>query len=169
MARPFTLKVKGNKPFLPLHGLDDEDLLQKTWRLCHKAADHLEYGSRLENLTWRLWHLRSIAVDDNDREASSSFAGLSHSLAQKMEGDRKVELRDLKAPDFKWTDKKDALRYKAVLRSKRREEKHRSIEMMKQQPQTTPSTSSAWKHRGAETDAVMVSGIYARLYTLFLC
>lgn len=53
---PITLKIKG-KNFMPFFEMDTEDELQKTWRVCTRVKDSLENGSRLENLSWRLWHL----------------------------------------------------------------------------------------------------------------
>ncbi|KAI9596010.1 hypothetical protein SYNPS1DRAFT_16277, partial [Syncephalis pseudoplumigaleata] len=53
---PIVLKIKGSRPFLPFAELDSEEDLSKTWRVCTKVKDSLENGSRLENLSWRLWH-----------------------------------------------------------------------------------------------------------------
>ncbi|KAI9007509.1 hypothetical protein J3Q64DRAFT_1648859, partial [Phycomyces blakesleeanus] len=52
---PLVLKIKGSKSFLPFSNLDSEEDLSKTWRVCTKVKDSLENGSRLENLSWRLW------------------------------------------------------------------------------------------------------------------
>ncbi|KAI8976919.1 hypothetical protein BDB01DRAFT_801851 [Pilobolus umbonatus] len=55
---PITLKLKGNKhPFSRIESTDD---LRKTWRLCTKVKDALENGSRLENLSWRLWYAHNV-------------------------------------------------------------------------------------------------------------
>jgi len=56
---PFTLKVKGNKSFVPFFAMATADELQKTWRVCTRVKDSLENGSRLENLSWRLWFLHN--------------------------------------------------------------------------------------------------------------
>lgn len=40
--------------------LSTEEELSKTWRICTKVKDSLENGSRLENLSWRLWHLHKL-------------------------------------------------------------------------------------------------------------
>lgn len=52
---PLVLKIKGNKTFSTFSTLSSEDELSKTWRVCTKVKDSLENGSRLENLSWRLW------------------------------------------------------------------------------------------------------------------
>lgn len=53
---PFTLNVKGcTDPFSPFTNIQSEEGLLKAWRICSKVKDALENGSRLENLSWRLW------------------------------------------------------------------------------------------------------------------
>ncbi|KAI8354078.1 hypothetical protein BD560DRAFT_357540 [Blakeslea trispora] len=56
---PIVLKVKGNMESLPF-GNDPSEDLSKTWRVCTKVKDSLENGSRLENLSWRLWFAHNI-------------------------------------------------------------------------------------------------------------
>jgi hypothetical protein len=56
---PIVLKVKGNNHLLPFNNLDSDDL-SKTWRVCTKVKDSLENGSRLENLSWRLWFSHNV-------------------------------------------------------------------------------------------------------------
>lgn len=67
---PIILKLKGNETFLPFSNLDQEEL-SKTWRVCTKVKDSLENGSRLENLSWRLWFIQNVFVS-NDVKASYS-------------------------------------------------------------------------------------------------
>lgn len=57
---PIVLKVKGNLQSLPFGNLDSSDDLSKTWRVCTKVKDSLENGSRLENLSWRLWFAHNV-------------------------------------------------------------------------------------------------------------
>ncbi|KAI8098315.1 uncharacterized protein B0P05DRAFT_521354 [Gilbertella persicaria] len=52
---PIVLKIKGNKTFSPFSSLDSEEDLSRAWKVCTKVRDSLEHGSRLENLSWRLW------------------------------------------------------------------------------------------------------------------
>ncbi|KAG0747620.1 hypothetical protein G6F57_001865 [Rhizopus arrhizus] len=40
----------------------NQDELSKTWRVCTKVKDSLENGSRLENLSWRLWFRQNVTV-----------------------------------------------------------------------------------------------------------
>ncbi|KAI8883355.1 hypothetical protein K501DRAFT_333383 [Backusella circina FSU 941] len=56
---PIVLKVKGSNQLLPFNNLDSDDL-SKTWRVCTKVKDSLENGSRLENLSWRLWFSHNV-------------------------------------------------------------------------------------------------------------
>jgi hypothetical protein len=67
---PIILKLKENESFLPFSNLDQEEL-SKTWRVCTKVKDSLENGSRLENLSWRLWFIQNVLVS-NDVKASFS-------------------------------------------------------------------------------------------------
>ncbi|RKP39063.1 hypothetical protein BJ085DRAFT_21073, partial [Dimargaris cristalligena] len=53
---PLILKIKGNKLFSQFNDVGSVEELSKTWRVITKVKDSLEDGSRLENLSWRLWH-----------------------------------------------------------------------------------------------------------------
>lgn len=50
---PIVLKIKGDMESIPFNSSIDE--LSNTWKVCTKVKDSLENGSRLENLSWRLW------------------------------------------------------------------------------------------------------------------
>ncbi|KAI9095097.1 hypothetical protein DFS34DRAFT_626675 [Phlyctochytrium arcticum] len=56
------LAVKGCSPndseFAPFAELDTEADFASTWKICTKVKGALENGDRLENLSWRAWHLR---------------------------------------------------------------------------------------------------------------
>ena len=136
---PILLKVKGGKPFGALANLTDDSSLQLTWKVCSKVAAHLDQGQRIENLSWRLWHLRDVMVSRNGEGSSTPmvatssslakrsedeermFNSISASIASKLDGERKKSMKELKAPDFRWTDTNDALRHKAIMRTKKRE------------------------------------------------
>ncbi|KAJ1977730.1 hypothetical protein H4R35_002183 [Dimargaris xerosporica] len=60
---PLILKIKGSKGFTPFADVGSIEELSKTWRVITKVKDSLEDGSRLENLSWRLWHLHSLVLD----------------------------------------------------------------------------------------------------------
>jgi hypothetical protein len=64
---PIVLKIKGSRPFLPFAELDNEEDLSKTWRVCTKVKDSLENGNRLENLSWRLWHLHQLVASGKNK------------------------------------------------------------------------------------------------------
>ncbi|KAJ2556798.1 hypothetical protein EV175_001762 [Coemansia sp. RSA 1933] len=57
---PILLKIKGTKLFSPFNEIEDVGDLSTLWRVCTKVKDSLENGSRLENLSWRLWHLHQL-------------------------------------------------------------------------------------------------------------
>lgn len=81
---PIVLKVKGNMQSLPF-GNDSSDDLSKTWRVCTKVKDSLENGSRLENLSWRLWFAHN--VNDSTKKKSTVSPAAS------------ALLRNFKVPD----------------------------------------------------------------------
>ncbi|CAO3682320.1 unnamed protein product [Rhizopus stolonifer] len=74
---PLSLVVKGNKAFLPFSSLESEDELCQSWRICTKIKDSLEQGSRLENLSWRLWFREQ-------NKTKSTFRALSSKTARKL-------------------------------------------------------------------------------------
>lgn len=86
---PIVLKIKGNENFLPFSDLNEEDL-SKTWRVCTKVKDSLENGSRLENLSWRLWFIQNVLLA-NDVKAKSKFKNLSTKTTEKMENEQPLE------------------------------------------------------------------------------
>ena len=86
---PIVLKIEGNESFLPFSNLD-QDELSKTWRVCTKVKDSLENGSRLENLSWRLWFIQNVLVS-NDVKASSKYQKWSKNTTQKMELEKDLE------------------------------------------------------------------------------
>ncbi|CAO3702831.1 unnamed protein product [Rhizopus stolonifer] len=55
---PLVLKLQQEDPFNFSNLNQDE--LSKTWRVCTKVKDSLENGSRLENLSWRLWFRQNV-------------------------------------------------------------------------------------------------------------
>ncbi|OMJ30037.1 Transcription factor elt-1 [Smittium culicis] len=57
---PIILRIKGTKLFSPFDDINSANDLSVIWRVCTKVKDSLENGSRLENLSWRLWHLQQM-------------------------------------------------------------------------------------------------------------
>ncbi|KAI8882399.1 hypothetical protein K501DRAFT_251491 [Backusella circina FSU 941] len=89
---PLVLKIKGNKTFSPFSTLSSEDDLSKTWRVCTKVKDSLENGSRLENLSWRLWFRQ-----DRFKKQHKHFRRLSLRTARKLSSNVKLTpLNDIK-------------------------------------------------------------------------
>ena len=102
---PLVLKIKGNKTFLPFSTLASEDELSQTWRVCTKVKDSLENGSRLENLSWRLWFKQHLVNDKSFQKLSVSTARKLSSLTKltsppastiKMEPREEVQKEDLR-------------------------------------------------------------------------
>lgn len=86
---PIVLKISGNESFLPFSNLDQEEL-SKTWRVCTKVKDSLENGSRLENLSWRLWFIQNVLVSNDVK--SKKKKNRKHTAAiKKMEIDQELE------------------------------------------------------------------------------
>ncbi|OBZ88582.1 Transcription factor GATA-4 [Choanephora cucurbitarum] len=75
---PIVLKIKGDKTFSSFSALASEEDLSQAWRVCSKVRDSLEQGSRLENLSWRLWHRHHTVTE------GPSFKTLSATTARKL-------------------------------------------------------------------------------------
>lgn len=80
---PIVLKLEGNESRLPFSNFN-QDELSKTWRVCTKVKDALENGSRLENLSWRLWFIQNVLVS-NDVKLSSDNIPSSSGLNKQQE------------------------------------------------------------------------------------
>ncbi|KAF7727273.1 hypothetical protein EC973_007789 [Apophysomyces ossiformis] len=78
---PLVLKIKGNKSFSPFSNLDSEEDLSKTWRVCTKVKDSLENGSRLENLSWRLWFRQHLL----NEKSNATFRKLPLNTARQLD------------------------------------------------------------------------------------
>lgn len=57
-------------------------------QVCTKVASYLEQGSRLENLSWRLWHLQSLMVDSDNAKSKREFRRLSRSMGDKLDREK---------------------------------------------------------------------------------
>ncbi|KAJ1551368.1 hypothetical protein HK096_000601, partial [Nowakowskiella sp. JEL0078] len=84
---PIVLRVKG-EDFTPFEGIESLDELARTWKVCTKVKDALEGGSRLENLSWRLWHLHHQLVQSNLMN-DSQFSKLTKDYSKKLEREEK--------------------------------------------------------------------------------
>nr|CAG8540662.1 12912_t:CDS:2 [Entrophospora candida] len=96
---PTKLKIKGNKSFSLLGSLDTEEDLSKTWRLMTKVKEALEYGMRLENLSWRLWFMHHLMV--HDQKTKTKFRRLSTVTTKKLETEKAANLKDLAVPTYR--------------------------------------------------------------------
>ena len=51
-------------------------------------AGYLEQGQRLENLSWRLWHLQNLMVDTDNAKSKREFKKLSKSMGDKLDKEK---------------------------------------------------------------------------------
>lgn len=115
------LKFKGNKSFVAFSNLSDTESLTKTWKVCTKVASYLEQGQRLENLSWRLWHLQNLMVDTDNAKSKREFKKLSKNMGDKLDKEKGRAIESLEAPDFKRNASTDLIRQRAVERERSRE------------------------------------------------
>ncbi|KAG8909015.1 hypothetical protein FRB99_000118 [Tulasnella sp. 403] len=110
---PFVLKFKGNKSFSPFSNLADSDALARTWKVCTKVAAHLEQGQRLENLSWRLWHLQNLMVEADNAKSRREFKKLSKNMGERLDKDKGRSIEELEAPDFKRSENVEKIKRRA--------------------------------------------------------
>ena len=72
-------------------------------QVCTKVASFLEQGQRLENLSWRLWHLQNLMVDVDSAKSKREFKRLSKCMSDKLDKEKgrsvvSVDLRVNPAP-----------------------------------------------------------------------
>ncbi|KAH0833816.1 hypothetical protein J3R83DRAFT_10977 [Lanmaoa asiatica] len=115
------LKFKGNKSFVAFSNLSDSESLTKTWKVCTKVASYLEQGQRLENLSWRLWHLQNLIVDSDNAKSKREFKKLSKNMGDKLDKEKGRSIEELEAPDYKRNASTDLIRQRAVERERSRE------------------------------------------------
>ncbi|OSD00693.1 hypothetical protein PYCCODRAFT_1370741 [Trametes coccinea BRFM310] len=121
MPAILNLKFKGNKSFVPFSNLSDADSLTKTWKVCTKVASFLEQGQRLENLSWRLWHLQNLMVDSDNAKSKRDFKKLSKCMSDKLDKEKGRSIEELQAPDFRRNHSTDLLQQRALEKERERE------------------------------------------------
>ncbi|KAG6818666.1 hypothetical protein H0H93_003012 [Arthromyces matolae] len=124
---PFALyaqypQSQGNKSFVAFSNLGDAESLTKTWKrqVCTKVASFLEQGSRLENLSWRLWHVQSIMVDSDNAKSKREFKKLSKCMGDKLDKEKGRSIEELEAPDYKANHSTDIIRQRAEEKERNR-------------------------------------------------
>lgn len=82
---PVIFQIKGGENiFNPIfEDWDTEEELCKAWQVCTKVKDSLENGSRMENLSWRLWYLHQNMVK-NKNITTKDFKKLSSLRKNKL-------------------------------------------------------------------------------------
>ncbi|KAF9461407.1 hypothetical protein BDZ94DRAFT_1310681 [Collybia nuda] len=90
-------------------------------QVCTKVASYLEQGQRLENLSWRLWHLQNLMVDTDNAKSKREFKKLSKCMGDKLDKEKGRSIEELEAPDFKRNHNTDMLRQRAVEKERNRE------------------------------------------------
>ncbi|PPQ69700.1 hypothetical protein CVT24_001200 [Panaeolus cyanescens] len=121
MPSILNLKFKGNKSFVAFSNLNDTESLTKTWKVCTKVASYLEQGQRLENLSWRLWHLQNLMVDTDNAKSKREFKKLSKCMGDKLDKEKGRSIEELEAPDFKRNHSTDMIRQRAAEKERSRE------------------------------------------------
>ncbi|OJT11305.1 GATA-binding factor 1-B [Trametes pubescens] len=121
MPSILNLKFKGNKSFVPFSNLSDADTLTKTWKVCTKVASFLEQGQRLENLSWRLWHLQNVMVDTDNAKSKRDFKKLSKCMSDKLDKEKGRSIEELQAPGFRRNHSTDLLQQRALEKERERE------------------------------------------------
>ncbi|KAF9491114.1 hypothetical protein BDN71DRAFT_1510662 [Pleurotus eryngii] len=121
MPNILNLKFKGNKSFVAFSNLNDTESLTKTWKVCTKVASFLEQGQRLENLSWRLWHLQNLMVDTDNAKSKREFRKLSKCMGDKLDKEKGRSIEELEAPDFRRNHSTDMIRQRAEEKERNRE------------------------------------------------
>ncbi|KAF8651076.1 hypothetical protein AX16_004938 [Volvariella volvacea WC 439] len=121
MPSILNLKFKGNKSFVAFSNLGDAESLTKTWKVCTKVASFLEQGQRLENLSWRLWHLQNLMVDTDNAKSKREFKKLSKCMGDKLDKEKGRSIEELEAPDFKRNHSTEMIRQRAAEKERSRE------------------------------------------------
>jgi GATA-binding protein, other eukaryote len=57
-------------------------------QVCTKVASFLEQGQRLENLSWRLWHLQNLIVETDNAKSKREFRKLSKVMGDKLDKEK---------------------------------------------------------------------------------
>ncbi|CAA7262300.1 unnamed protein product [Cyclocybe aegerita] len=121
MPSILNLKFKGNKSFVAFSNLADTESLTKTWKVCTKVASYLEQGQRLENLSWRLWHLQNLMVDTDNAKSKREFKKLSKVMGDKLDKEKGRSIEELEAPDFKRNHSTEMIKQRAIEKERNRE------------------------------------------------
>ncbi|KAF8064406.1 hypothetical protein FPV67DRAFT_220987 [Lyophyllum atratum] len=127
MPSILNLKFKGNKSFVAFSNLGDTESLTKTWKVCTKVASYLEQGQRLENLSWRLWHLQNLMVDTDNAKSKREFKKLSKCMGDKLDKEKGRSIEELEAPDFKANHSTDMIRQRAEEKERNREASQNAV------------------------------------------
>ncbi|EAU87922.1 GATA-binding factor 6-B [Coprinopsis cinerea okayama7 len=155
MPAILNLKFKGNKSFVPFSNLNDTEALTKTWKVCTKVASFLEQGQRLENLSWRLWHLQNLIVDTDNAKSKREFRKLSKCMGDKLDKEKGRSIEELEAPDFKRNSSVELIQQRAAEKERLRDAKPGTIKRMQftfsiDQPTPAPTTIQVRKPNAAD-------------------
>ncbi|KAJ7873480.1 hypothetical protein B0H14DRAFT_2344147 [Mycena olivaceomarginata] len=152
------LKFKGNKSFVAFSNLNDTESLTKTWKVCTKVASYLEQGQRLENLSWRLWHLQNLMVDTDNAKSKREFKKLSKCMGDKLDKEKGRPLTSLPAPHFTRTPSTDLLRARAAEKERTRDAGAQGPEHIIQRMQFTFAVEAPPASAGTTTTTTTNNG-----------
>ncbi|PFH49302.1 hypothetical protein AMATHDRAFT_76249 [Amanita thiersii Skay4041] len=96
-------------------------ILNLKFKVCTKVASYLEQGQRLENLSWRLWHLQNLMVDTDNAKTKREFRKLSRCMGDKLDKEKGKSIEELEAPDYKSNHSADFIRQRAAEKERNRE------------------------------------------------
>ncbi|KAJ7038960.1 hypothetical protein C8F04DRAFT_950595, partial [Mycena alexandri] len=105
-------------------------------------ASYLEQGQRLENLSWRLWHLQNLMVDTDNAKSKREFKKLSKCMGDKLDKEKGRSIETLPAPHFTRTPSTDLLRQRAEEKERTREANLHAPEHVIQRMQFTFSVET---------------------------
>ncbi|KAI0920736.1 hypothetical protein AcV5_010406 [Taiwanofungus camphoratus] len=92
-----------------------------TWKVCTKVASFLEQGQRLENLSWRLWHLQNLMVDTDNAKSKRDFKKLSKCMGDKLDKEKGRSIEELQAPGFKRNHSTELIQQRAAEKERERQ------------------------------------------------
>jgi hypothetical protein len=144
---PIVLKVKGNmQSLLSFGNLDSSDDLSKTWRVCTKVKDSLENGSRLENLSWRLWFAHNV---NNDNKKAAAAVSSPKAAATPNDTFKVPDNFDFKAQNEEEKEKKKA-EYKRKLSLQQRKQAQELLQNNYEQQQAQQQVQQAQQAQQAQ-------------------
>ncbi|PSR93882.1 hypothetical protein PHLCEN_2v4600, partial [Hermanssonia centrifuga] len=90
-------------------------------QVCTKVASFLEQGQRLENLSWRLWHLQNLMVETDDAKSKHEFRKLLKCMSDKSDEEKGRSIEELQAPGSRRNHSTDIIQQCAIEKEREHE------------------------------------------------